>query len=92
MALQRRAHLLEGYSHALRLPDQAILPGTLGPNQSTDGVFRVIMSLPKGRTMLARALPLLCDLPFCLWVSSLLLHLCTLGMHAREHAKAGVAF
>lgn len=59
MVVQRRALLLEGYSHALRLPDQAILPSTPGPSQSTDGVFRLIMSLPKGRTMLARALPLL---------------------------------
>eukprot|EP00873_Tetraselmis_striata_P017234 jgi/Tetstr1/437498/TSEL_026177.t1 len=51
----RRAALLEGMAASLRLPDSAAPPTAAG-SDAGDGVFLRLMTLPKGRALLASAL------------------------------------
>lgn len=60
--LQRRSALMEGLASSLRLPSTPVLnlsDADNGPNSSApvgDGVFLRLMTLPKGRGLLARML------------------------------------
>ena len=59
--MQRRAVLMEGLASSLRLPDEAVLAGAhsdaaAGDKSSSDGVFLRLVTLPKGRRLLAQSL------------------------------------
>ncbi|KAK9814288.1 hypothetical protein WJX72_003466 [[Myrmecia] bisecta] len=58
---QRRALLMEGFAASLRLPDMPVIKAgsAAAATDATDGVFLRLMALPKGRTLLSRALRLL---------------------------------
>lgn len=58
MLRRRRAALMEGMAASFRLPDTTTLPGAqqAAGDSASDGVFLRLMTLPKGRTLLASAL------------------------------------
>jgi hypothetical protein len=54
----RRVLLVEGFAVSLRLPESPVAAGEGAKAEMSDGVFVRLMSLPKGKTLTARALRL----------------------------------